>query len=121
MRDGIAHLQRAVSLDPTLYETRFELASAFERMGAHEEATRALLAMITPTARPLLSIADPAAGLALLEQRSPGSGAPTRRWSSSELRALAGELDDGPARLAPRAPACPRSRRSTACSIDRRW
>ncbi|HEY8090977.1 MAG TPA: hypothetical protein VIF09_24110, partial [Polyangiaceae bacterium] len=26
LRDGVAHLQRAISLDPTLYETRFELA-----------------------------------------------------------------------------------------------
>ncbi len=26
LRDGVAHLQRAVSLDPSLHETRYELA-----------------------------------------------------------------------------------------------
>jgi tetratricopeptide (TPR) repeat protein len=95
VRDGIAHLQRAVSLDATLHESRFELASAFERMGAHEEATRALHAMITPSARPLLSIADPAAGLSLLEKSLTGERRVDEAMVVSELRAVSGELDEG--------------------------
>jgi tetratricopeptide (TPR) repeat protein len=95
MRDGISHLQRAIALDPTLYETRFELASAFAKMGANEEASRALLAMIAPTAHPLLTIADPAAGLALLEQTLSKERRVDEAVVVSELRALCGELDDG--------------------------
>lgn len=95
MRDGIVHLQRAVALDATLYETRFELASAYHRMGAHEEATRTLLGMLTPKAHPMLSIADPAAGLSLLEQSLTGERRPDEAIIVSELRAVAGELDDG--------------------------
>jgi tetratricopeptide (TPR) repeat protein len=95
LRDGIAHLQRAIALDPTLYETRFELASAFAKMGANDEATRAILAMIAPTAHPLLSIADPGAGLTLLEQTLSKERRADEAVVVSELRALGGELDDG--------------------------
>jgi hypothetical protein len=95
VRDGVVHLQRAIALDPTLYETRFELASAFARMGANEEATRALLAMIHPTPQPLLAVADPAAGLALLEQTLSAERRNDEAIVASELRSLAGELDDG--------------------------
>jgi hypothetical protein len=95
MRDGVAHLQRAVSLDPSLHESRFELASAFERMSAHEEATRAILSMMSPTAKPLLSIADPTAGLTLLERSLTGERRVDEAMVVSELRALAGELDEG--------------------------
>ena len=95
MRDGIAHLQAAVQKDPSLFETRFELASAFGKMGAHEEATRVLVGMIAPSPRPLLSIADPARALELLEHTL----GETRRGEEaivvSELRATLGELDDG--------------------------
>lgn len=95
IRDGIAHLQRAVSLDATLYETRFELATAYERMGAHEEASRTAISMLVPSPRPLLSIADPAAGLTLLERALMGERRADEALVVSELRALAGELDDG--------------------------
>ncbi len=95
LRDGIAHLQRAIALDASLHETRFELASAFERLGAHEEASRAVLTMISPSARPLLSIADPAAGLLLLERALTAERRLDEAMIVSELRALAGELDDG--------------------------
>jgi tetratricopeptide (TPR) repeat protein len=95
VRDGIVHLQRAIALDPTLHETRFELASAFARMGANEEATRALLAMIAPTPQALLAIVDPTAGLALLEQTLSKERRNDEAFVVSELRALAGELDDG--------------------------
>jgi tetratricopeptide (TPR) repeat protein len=95
LRDGVAHLQRAVQLDPSLYETRYELAAAFERMNAHEEATRAILTMISPSARPLLAISDPSAGLALLERALTGERRTDEAMVVSELRAVAGELDDG--------------------------
>jgi tetratricopeptide (TPR) repeat protein len=94
IRDGVGHLQRAIALDPTLYETRFELASAFARMGANEDATRTILAMITPSALPLLSVADPGAGLALLEQTLSKQRRLDEAVVVSELRATAGELDD---------------------------
>jgi tetratricopeptide (TPR) repeat protein len=95
MRDGIVHLQRAIALDPTLYETRFELASAFARMGANEDATRTLLGMLAPSAHPLLAIADPAAGLGLLEQTLSKERRGDEALVVSELRALGGELDPG--------------------------
>src|SRR5262249_51254638 len=65
MRDGVVHLQRATQMDPDLFETRYELANAFARMSANDEATRVVMAMIVPSPRPILSIADPAAALAL--------------------------------------------------------
>jgi tetratricopeptide (TPR) repeat protein len=95
MRDGIVHLQRAVSLDPTLYETRFELGGAHERMGANQEATRVLVGMLTPAARPILSIARPAAALALLEKTLLAERRGDEALVVSELLALAGELDEG--------------------------
>jgi tetratricopeptide (TPR) repeat protein len=94
-RDGIVHLQRAVALEPNLYETRLELASAFARMTAHDEATRALMAMISPSAHPLLSLANPAAALGLLEQSLSAERRPDEAVVVSELRNLAGQLDEG--------------------------
>ncbi len=95
LRDGIAHLARAVQIDPTLYETRFELASAYARMGAHDEAWRTLVAMLSPSSRPLLSVSDPAAALALLEQSLIADRRTEEAVVVSELRALAGQIDDG--------------------------
>lgn len=94
-RDGIGHLQRAVQMDPSLYETRFELASAYARAGANDEAGRALLGMILPEARPLLSISDPGAALSLLERTLSAEHRAEDALVVSELRAVAGELDDG--------------------------
>jgi tetratricopeptide (TPR) repeat protein len=93
-RDGIAHLERASALDPTLYETRFELGCAYERIGAHEEATRMMIGMLTPAARPLLSIAKPGAALALLEKTLSADGRADEALVVTELRALAGELSE---------------------------
>jgi hypothetical protein len=95
LRDGAVHLQRAVALDPTLHETRFELASVLGRLGANEEATRVLLSMISPLAHPLLSLADPTAGLALLEQTLSAERRGDEAIVVSELRAVGGELDEG--------------------------
>jgi tetratricopeptide (TPR) repeat protein len=94
-RDGIVHLQRAVALEPNLYETRFELASAFARMSAHDEATRVLTGMLSPSAHPLLSLANPAAALGLLEQSLSAERRPDEAIVVSELRNLAGQLDEG--------------------------
>ncbi|MGH7284459.1 MAG: tetratricopeptide repeat protein, partial [Polyangiaceae bacterium] len=48
VRDGITHLQQAVQLDPDLHEVRLELAKAFTRASAHDEASRVLVAMLAP-------------------------------------------------------------------------
>jgi tetratricopeptide (TPR) repeat protein len=95
LRDGITHLSRAAQIDATLYETRFELASAYARMGAHDEAWRALVAMLTPSPRPILSVADPPAALMLLEQSFSSDRRGEEAVVVSELRALAGEIDEG--------------------------
>jgi tetratricopeptide (TPR) repeat protein len=93
-RDGIAHLQRAVALDPTLYEIRFELACAYQRIGANDDATRVVVGMLSPAARPLLSIANPPAALALLEKTLSAERRVDEARVVSELRSLAGALDE---------------------------
>ncbi len=94
--EGIAHLRRAATLDPTLYETRFELASALGTSGANEEAARVLLDMLAPTAHPipLLSVADPTVALGLLERALSAERRADEAIVASELLAVAGELDD---------------------------
>ncbi len=94
LRDGVAHLQRAAAIDPTLYETRFELAGAYAQMGANDEATKILTGMIAPLGEPLLSISDPAAGLALLEKTLTAENKKDEALVVTELRALAGDLDE---------------------------
>ena len=94
-RDGIAHLQRATQMDPTLYETRFELATAFAKVGANEDAARTLMAMMTPSSRPLAGLADPGSGLELLERALGAERRTEEALVVSELRAVAGDLDDG--------------------------
>jgi cellulose synthase operon protein C len=96
-RDGVGHLQRAVALDPTLYETRFALACAYERGNANEEATRVLVGMLTPAARPLLSISNPSAALGLLQKTLSAERRSDEALVVAELRALAGELDEADA------------------------
>jgi tetratricopeptide (TPR) repeat protein len=94
-RDGIQHLARATQMDPTLYETRFELAAAYAKVGANDEASRTLLAMMSPSSRPLAGLSDPGAGLALLERSLGAERRSEEALVVSELRALAGDLDDG--------------------------
>jgi tetratricopeptide (TPR) repeat protein len=95
VRDGITHLQRATQMDPTLYETRFELAASYARVGANEDTARTVLAMINPTARPLAGLADLGSGLELLERALGAERRTEEALVVSELRALAGDLDDG--------------------------
>jgi tetratricopeptide (TPR) repeat protein len=94
LREGVTHLRRAVAADPTLYETRFELAGAYAQTSANDEATKILLAMIAPSPEPLVSISDPAAGLALLEKTLNAEGKKEEAVVVTELRALTGDLDE---------------------------
>jgi len=93
-QEGIVHLQRAVDLDPTLFEARYSLAMACASVKEAGRTAEVLLAMISPSPRGLLSILDLPAALSLLET----SLATERRMDESivtrELRAFAGELDD---------------------------
>lgn len=95
LRDGVTHLSRAVQMNPTLHESRFELATAYSRLGAHDDAARAVTAMITPNAEPLAKISDPAAALELLERALNAERRQEEAIVVSELRAIAGELDEG--------------------------
>ena len=95
LRDGVNHLQRAVQMDGSLHECRIELATAYSRLGSHDDAIRTVLSMINPSSGPLLSIADPAAALELLERSLNADRRAEEAIVVSEIRAIAGELDDG--------------------------
>ena len=109
MRKDRVRLQRAVAIDPTLYETRFELANACAKTKANEEATKILLGMLAPSAEPLLSVSDPAEALALLEQTLIAEGKKEEAAVVTELRALTGDatrivtarIDSGELKLLP--------------------
>ncbi|MCL2450279.1 MAG: hypothetical protein FWD17_15135, partial [Polyangiaceae bacterium] len=91
--DGVGHLLRAVELDPTLYETRLELAKALAETDRSTEAARVLLGMIDPSPHPLLSTGDPNAALELLERMSIADGRSDEAVVVAELRVLAGDLE----------------------------
>lgn len=95
LRDGVTHLSRAVQMNPTMHESRFELATAYSRLGAHDDAARTVMAMISPDAEPLAKVRDPAAALELLERALNAERRQEEAIVVSELRAIAGELDDG--------------------------
>jgi len=95
VREGIAHLQQAVTIDSTLHETRFELANALSKAQAHQDAARTLHAMVSPDPHPLLSLADPASALGVLERSLNAERRNEEALAVSELRAVAGDLDDG--------------------------
>ncbi len=95
LRDGVSHLQRAVQMDPSLHECRYELATAFSRLGAHDDAAKTVMSMLTPNATPLVSISDPASALELLERALSAERRQEEAIVVSELRAIAGELDEG--------------------------
>jgi hypothetical protein len=77
-----------------LVEHRFELASSYARMGANDEAVGTLLAMIAPSAEPLLATQDPASALDLLERTLGAERRPEEALVVSELRAILGDLDE---------------------------
>jgi tetratricopeptide (TPR) repeat protein len=95
VRDGIQHLQRATQMDPRLYEARRVLAQAYARAEAHEESARTLLDLLVPDARPLLSLGSPLVGLRLLERELASAGRAELAMVAAEVRAIAGDLDDG--------------------------
>lgn len=95
LRDGVGHLQRAIQIDPMLHESRYELATAFSRLGAHDDAAKTVMSMISPTAKPLAAISDPPAALELLERALNAERRQEEAIVVSELRAIAGELDEG--------------------------
>lgn len=95
VREGLVHLQRAIQLDPALHETRFHLAKALLRMNAFEESAKVMLGMIAPNARALLSLSDPGVGLDVLEQALSSDRRGEEALVVSELRAIAGNLDEG--------------------------
>ncbi len=95
LRDGVQHLARAVQMDPKLHESRFELATAYSRLGAHDEAAKTVMSMLHPTSQPLVAISDPAKALELLERALNAERRQEEAIVVSELRAIAGELDEG--------------------------
>jgi len=95
LRDGVQHLARAVQMDPKLHESRYELATAYSRLGAHDEAAKTVMSMLHPTSQPLVAISDPAKALELLERALNAERRQEEAIVVSELRAIAGELDEG--------------------------
>ena len=95
LRDGVTHLGRAVQMNPKLHESRYELATAYSRLGAHDDAAKTVLTMISPNAKPLSHVSDPAAALELLERALNAERRAEEAIVVSELRAIAGELDEG--------------------------
>jgi hypothetical protein len=95
LRDGVTHLARAVQMDPKMHESRYELATAYSRLGAHDEAAKTVMSMLHPTSQPLVAISDPAAALELLERALNAERRQEEAIVVSELRAIAGELDEG--------------------------
>ncbi len=92
--EGIAHLRRAVELDPTLFSTRFTLANAYVRNKSPEEASRTLLAMLAPNPHPLLGLPEPRAALSLLEETLTAERRTEEAVVASELRCIGGYVDD---------------------------
>jgi hypothetical protein len=82
-------------MDPQLHESRYELATAYSRLGAHDDASKTVMSMLHPTSKPLLAIPDPAAALELLERALNAERRQEEAIVVSELRAIAGELDEG--------------------------
>lgn len=95
LRDGVVHLTRALEMQPELHECRFELATAYSRLGAHDDASKTVLGMLHASPPPLVSIAEPAAALELLERALNAERRQEEAIVVSELRAIAGELDEG--------------------------
>ena len=95
LRDGVQHLSRAVQMDPKLHESRYELATAYSRLGAHDEAAKTVMSMLHPTSQPLVAISEPAKALELLERALNAERRQEEAIVVSELRAIAGELDEG--------------------------
>ena len=95
LHDGIAHREWAVQLDPTLYETRFELADSYAKTGSYADAIRTLTALILPDPRPLTQLADAGMALGLLEKSLDHDKRSEDAVVVSELRSIFGDLESG--------------------------
>jgi hypothetical protein len=93
--EGLANLKRAVQLDPSLFETRIEIAKTLFRLGGPDEALIELFRLVHPDATPLLSLPDFGGGLGLLEEVLTAAKRPEEAIVINEWRALGGVLDDG--------------------------
>jgi tetratricopeptide (TPR) repeat protein len=94
-RDGIAHLRVALALAPGMHEVRASLAKGLVHMRGSAEAVGLLSPMIAPDPSPLLSLEDPAAAIESLERALADEGRADEAMVARELRAVAGDLDDG--------------------------
>ncbi|MFO0680197.1 MAG: hypothetical protein U0169_26985 [Polyangiaceae bacterium] len=95
MKEGVVAFQKALQLDPNFHEARYYMAHTYARMNGHEDAARAILALISPTSAPLAQLADPGGALAILERSFSAERRSEEAIVVSELRAVAGTLDDG--------------------------
>ncbi|AKV01095.1 TPR domain protein, putative component of TonB system [Labilithrix luteola] len=95
LRDGVTHLSRALQMNPALHQSRFELAAAYSRLGAHDEASKTVISMLSPNAAQLSGIENPSAALELLERSLNAERRGEEAIVVSELRAIAGDLDEG--------------------------
>lgn len=95
LRDGVVHLCRALELNPDLHTSRYELATAYSRLGAHDDAAKTLLSMLGPGSEQIIALPDPGAAFELLERTLNAERRPEEGIVVSELRAVAGELDEG--------------------------
>ncbi len=95
VRDGIQHLQRATRMEPRLHEARLVLAQAFAKAGAPSESALSVIDLLVPDARPLLALASPSTALQLLEQQLSLAGRAEHALVVTEIRCVAGEVDDG--------------------------
>ena len=93
--EGVAHLRVAIGLAPSTHEARAALARGLTQLRSGPEAVSMLWPMLLPDAAPLLSLADPAGTLAVLEGALAGEGRHDDATVVRELRAIAGGLDDG--------------------------
>jgi len=95
LKDGTAHLKQALKLAPELHDARVELAQGLARLGAHDEAVAAVMAMISPSPKPLVAAKDTSVALEVLERSLGADRRPEEAIVVSELRAIMGDLDEG--------------------------
>jgi tetratricopeptide (TPR) repeat protein len=92
---GVAHLRVALALAPAKHAARAALAKGLTHLHEGAEAIGVLVTMMIPDPAPLLSLVDPAAALATLEEAFAADARHEEAVVARELRAIAGGLDDG--------------------------
>jgi serine/threonine-protein kinase len=94
-QEGVAHIKRALALEPAMPEAKVALARGLVALGQGEEATATVLSMMIPDPAPMLSLRDPGAALLALESSFARQGRRDESVVARELRAIGGALDDG--------------------------